>query len=108
MGLARFAAREAIHAARRASYQQQRQQQRRPVYYRPPVRRPAAEGKRIPGVHRHRDDLLVAAVAWGVIADIAVLALHRSTSPSQTDMSPAWPLPPPSAVPSGTRQSKSG
>ena len=41
MGLARFAAREAIHAARRASYQQQRQQQRRPVQHRPPVRRPA-------------------------------------------------------------------
>ena len=65
MGLARFAAREAIHAARRASYQQQRQQQQRPVHYRPPVRRPAQKASGFQVFTGIVMTLLVAAVAWG-------------------------------------------
>ena len=86
MGLARFAAREAIHAARRASYQQQRQQQRRPVQYRPPVRRtaPTASGFQVfVGIVM---TLLVAAVAWGAIAGIAVLCLHLKHQSEQNDL----------------------
>ena len=86
MGLARFAAREAIHAARRASYQQQRQQQRRPVYYRPPVRRPAQKARGFQVFTGIVMTLLVAAAAWGVIAGIAVLCLHLKHQSGQNDL----------------------
>ena len=40
--------------------------------------------------------LLVAAAAWGVIAGIAVLALHaKQQSERQAECVQAWPLPPP-------------
>ena len=40
--------------------------------------------------------LLVAALAWGVIAGIAALALHaKQQSERQAECVQAWPLPPP-------------